>query len=110
MRRTGVVLAGSIDNINQVFVAPDKFIHESGIRSVEVYYNGQRLLETDDYTVSESGGVGTGYDTVTMQIAPRSHGTNIDKVWADYWVRVGVENGTISVQAGNADLAVGLVR
>ena len=87
VRRTGIALIGLVNNVNQVFTTPDKFVHEPGNRSIQVYYNGQRLLETDDYAVSESGGVGTGYDTVTMVVVPRAVGVKIDKLWADYWVR-----------------------
>jgi len=47
-----------------------------------VYYNGTRLLWLDDYLLVESGGGGTGYDTVVLAIAPKPG----DKVFADYVV------------------------
>jgi hypothetical protein len=45
-----------------------------------VYYNGQRLLLADDYTLAESGGPGTGYDTIQTVVVPKPG----DKIWADY--------------------------
>jgi hypothetical protein len=85
VERFGVALTGAIDNANQVFTTPDYF--DPG--SIRVFYNGQRLFEIDDYAVSESGGIGTGYDTVTLQIAPRSgpQPGKFDKVWADYLIQ-----------------------
>jgi len=80
--RTGVALIGLIDGANQVFTTPDFFVHESGGRSIQVYYNGQRLFDPDDYVPSESGGPGTGYDTVTLQ-GPKPP-KNLDRIWADY--------------------------
>jgi hypothetical protein len=82
-RVCGITLIGAIDKINQVFTTPTYFLHEIGGRSIQVYYNGQRLLDPDDYIPSESGGAGTGYDTITLQGAkPPRPG---DKLWADYW-------------------------
>jgi hypothetical protein len=85
-RRTGIALIGLINGSNQVFTTPTYFLHEVGGRSIQVYYNGQRLYDPDDYVCSESGGVGTGYDTVTLQgPKPPRHD---DRLWADYWQAV----------------------
>lgn len=84
-QRTGIALVGAIDTSNQVFTTPSYFVHEVGGRSIQVYYNGQRLYDPDDYVCSESGGAGTGYDTVTLQgTMPPKPG---DRLWADYWSR-----------------------
>lgn len=84
-RRTGISLVGAIDISNQVFTTPTPFLHEVGGRSIQVYYNGQRLFDPDDYVPSESGGPGAGYDTITLQgSAPPKPG---DCLWADYWSR-----------------------
>lgn len=54
---------------------PDKFVHIPGGQSIEVFHQagGRRLQisptgspQDGDYVLGESGGVGTGYDTVTM--------------------------------------------
>jgi hypothetical protein len=60
-------LVGTKDGVNVAFNTPDVFV-QSGSVLIRVYRNGQRLRlgASNDYTVSESGGVGTGYDTVTF--------------------------------------------
>lgn len=71
--RWDVPLDGVIDGANKTFTVPasEKFV-QSGNVHIRVYLNGQRLFAgaSNDYTVSESGGVGTGYDTVDLSIAP----------------------------------------
>lgn len=78
--RTGQVLSGPINGVNATFTTGEAFVHDPPRLSISVYYNGQRLLLADDYAISESGGLGTGYDTVSMPVAPRPG----DRVWADY--------------------------
>ena len=79
--REGVVLAGVCNGVNPTFSAPEVFVHAPPGLSARVYLNGQRLLLTDDFTVAESGGPGTGFDTVILQHAPVVG----DKVFADYF-------------------------
>jgi hypothetical protein len=76
----GVGLLGVKNGVNLVFTTPHKFVNVLGGETIRVLYNGQRLLEIDDYSLSESGGPSTGYDTVTLLVAPRSS----DKLTADY--------------------------
>lgn len=80
--RVGQPLTGPIDGANVTFVVPsgDKFAHNLPFLSIQVYYNGQRLILLDDYTVIESGGFGSGYDTVVLEVAPKVN----DKVMVDY--------------------------
>lgn len=79
--RTGIALGGLKNGTNTTFTTPgDKFVHNLPYLTMHVYYNGQRLIYLDDYTVHESGGAGTGFDTVIMLIGPRFN----DKVTADY--------------------------
>lgn len=80
--REGVVLLGVVNGVNLTFSTPEKFRHSIPGLSIRVHYNGQRLLLTDDYSVAESGGLGTGFDTVVLLIAPKTG----DKVFADYFV------------------------
>lgn len=75
------MLAGPVNGLNVVFTTPETFAHAPPGISIRVYLNGQRVLLVDDYTVAESGGPGTGFDTVIMVEAPRSG----DKVFADYY-------------------------
>lgn len=84
--RQGVPLLGSVDGVNQTFSTPEAFHRRApyGI-TIAVYYNGQRLTEgaSNDYEVSESGGMGTGFDTVTLKFAPLAG----DVLTADFTTR-----------------------
>jgi hypothetical protein len=72
----GELLAGVIDGVNDTFTAAVIFTQEA------VYYNGlrQRPGAVCDYTLAESGGVGTGFDTVIFAVPPRTG----DNVIIDY--------------------------
>lgn len=63
-------LVGAKNGLNTSFVVPggDKFT-QIGEIVIRVFRNGQRLRlgSANDYEVSESGGPGTGYDTVIFQ-------------------------------------------
>lgn len=56
----------------KIFTVALNFRH-GGVDTEVVSYNGQRLIEGtgDDYVASESGGAGTGYDTITLEFTPR---------------------------------------
>lgn len=56
----------------KVFTTALNFKH-GGVDTEAVHYNGQRFLSGsgNDYVASESGGVGTGYDTITLEFIPR---------------------------------------
>lgn len=78
-------LLGTKNGVNMVFTTPDDFIQDGEI-VIRVYMNGVRLRlgSANDYEVSESGGVGTGYDTITFTgVAP----TVGDELTADYMVQ-----------------------
>lgn len=55
----------------QIFTTAIPFKH-GGVDDEAVLYNGQRLKEgaANDYVASESGGAGTGYDTITLTFVP----------------------------------------
>jgi hypothetical protein len=77
--RWDIELLGAKNGANPVFTTPDKFDPDYFV----VYWNGRRLFVGDDYLVSESGGPGTGYDTITLlwtKLLPRA----ADRVTADY--------------------------
>ena len=68
--RTGVSLLGAKNGSNTVYTLPsgDKFTHNLPYLSIHVYFNGQLLRLLDDYTISESGGSGSGYDIVALEV------------------------------------------
>lgn len=81
--KTNVELLGATDGVNTVFTTPDYFLHD-GTSNEMLYLRGVRLKEGvgNDYLVSESGGVGAGYDTITFDRAPRSG----DTILIDYYI------------------------
>ena len=78
--RYEVLLQGIVNGANTSFTTPESFRQAPPNFSIAVYYNGQRIFLDDDFTVQESGGVGTGYDTVETLFTPKAG----DKLWADY--------------------------
>lgn len=78
------ILTGPINSINTVFTTVVAFL--PGTEAV--YFNGVRQVPSvgNDYTISESGGVGTGYDTITFAVAPRARAgpRQNDRVTIDY--------------------------
>jgi len=66
----GQALTPTVDP--QIFITSLKFKH-GGIDTEIVNYNGQQLLDgtVNDDSASESGGVGTGYDTISLTFTPR---------------------------------------
>ena len=88
--KQAIHLNGTLDGINRIFTvpSPDKFVQgdlENSEFSIILMHNGKRLEEGIDYIVSESGGVGTGYDTVIfIAFAP----TDRSRILADYVVKV----------------------
>lgn len=81
--RTNVIALGVINGVNTVFSTPDNFIHD-GVTNEAVFLRGKRCLEGsgNDYVAVESGGVGTGYDTIVFTRAPRPG----DNILLDYYV------------------------
>lgn len=79
--RYGIDLLGPKDGVNKVFTTPEEF--SSG--TIRVYFDGVRMREAvdSDYVASESGGPGSGYDTVTfVAAAPRAD----ENMLADYMI------------------------
>lgn len=64
--KSDVHLGGTLDGVNRVFTTPDKFVEGT----IGVIHNGtiqsERVGTSGDYLLSESGGVGTGFDTITF--------------------------------------------
>ena len=68
--REDIPLIGIKNGINRLFYTPDKFLNgllPSGDNvHIKVFHNGKSLYEGIDYTISESAGSGTGYDTINI--------------------------------------------
>lgn len=81
-------LVGIKNSINRVFTvpAPDKFIEGSfGANEFHVLirHNGRELVQGIDFTISESGGASTGFDTINfVSFIPKARSTLV----ADYVV------------------------
>lgn len=85
IERQDIQLVGAVDGINTIYTIPSgKWIQSSPYRII-VYLNGVKQFYTDDYMIAESGGVGTGFDTVIFTVPPESSIPPIDVVTADYW-------------------------
>jgi hypothetical protein len=84
--RDNVVLIGPKNNANKVFrvPTPDKFIngtYDDNEFRIIIDHNGRRLIQNIDYIISESGGPGSGFDTVEfISFVPNK----CSKIIADY--------------------------
>jgi hypothetical protein len=74
----GAAMAGATNGTNASFLAPAKF----ALNKEAVFVNGvlMRRGAGNDYTLSESGGAGTGYDTVVLVYVLRT----LDVILLDY--------------------------
>jgi len=59
---------GLVDGANTIFTTAEMFCQDPPYMAIKVFRNGQQQSLDDDYTVSESGGAGTGFDTVTFAV------------------------------------------
>jgi hypothetical protein len=76
--REEVPLIGMKNNTNRTFYTAEKFLNgifTTGDRfHIHIKHNGKDLYEGIDYTIGESGGPGTGYDTINLvSFIPNSH-------------------------------------
>ena len=85
--RVGQNLVGLKDGANVTYTTPglEKFAHNLPFLDISIYFNGSRLALLDDYLVTESGGVGTGYDTIILLVPPP---VSNDHLLADYILQV----------------------
>ena len=88
--KQNVALVGAINDVNTVYTIPppDKFINGSFSANefrISVMHNGRILVQGIDFTISESGGVGAGFDTITIvSFIPATGSTML----ADYVVEI----------------------
>ncbi len=84
-----VQMVGAVDSVNRTFRVPDKFIKGSYFGNdfnIIVTHNGRELFEGTDFICVESGGLGSGYDTIELQsFTPRA---NHSLLYANYVVAV----------------------
>lgn len=80
--RWNIPLLGDKNGANLVYHTPEPFL-QTQATAIRVQRNGVRLeLGVDaDYVISESGGPGTGWDTVTLNAFPPR---DWEKLTADY--------------------------
>jgi hypothetical protein len=81
-----IQLVGSVNDVNTIFTIPSGHFIQDVNHKIIVYKNGVKQAYLDDYIISESGGIGTGYDTVIFYIPPATTPTPIDIVTADYYI------------------------
>lgn len=84
--RENVPLLGVRNGINRTFMTPDKFIngtYNGSEYSIRIRHNGRGLDPDLDYDISESGGLGTGYDTIFFKSFTPSL---FNSILADYTV------------------------
>lgn len=84
-----VNLLGTKNSSNRTFTTSHKFLNglftDGSYFHIHVKHNGKDLYENIDYTISESGGPGTGYDTIyLMSFAPKKK----DLLKATYAVKI----------------------
>ena len=86
IEQSDIQLLGTVDGVNTVFTIPSGTWIQSAPYKIIVYKNGVKQVLGDDYLISESGGAGTGYDTVILTVAPTVIPSPIDIITADYYM------------------------
>jgi hypothetical protein len=83
--KQNIELLGVKDGSNRVYTTPDKFMNGpfgNNFFKILVRHNGRTLVEAADYYLVESGGAGSGYDTIVLNFAPAS----LSVLYGDYVV------------------------
>lgn len=86
--RENVSLLGIRNGINRIFMTPEKFLNGNymgSTYSIKIRHNGRGLDPDLDYDISESGGPGTGYDTIFFKSFTPSL---FNSILADYTVDI----------------------
>ncbi len=86
LKKEDIELVGVVDDSNTVYSIPfGKFIQNDLYRII-VYKNGVKQFFLDDYFIAESGGPGSGYDTVILTVPPTTVPPPDDIITADYYL------------------------
>lgn len=82
-----IELIGTVDGFNTIFTVPDdvSWIQTFPYKII-VYKNGVKQVLGDDYYILESGGPGTGYNTIVFASPPNTTCDYTDYLTADYYV------------------------
>lgn len=81
-----IQLVGIVNGINTIYTIPDGIWIQNPPYKIIVYKNGVKQVLGDDYFISESGGPGTGYNTITFVVPPASNPAPPDYLTADYYI------------------------
>lgn len=85
-KKEDIQLIGNVNSVNTVFYIPDESFIQNDNYKIIVYKNGVKQVYLDDYFIAESGGPGSGYDTVIFSVAPEDNYSPIDIITADYYI------------------------
>ena len=81
------------DGVETIFFPPEDFLYSTtpalSFLNPSVYLNGNRLQEGVDYTLEESGGVGTGFDSIEFVSGPLTTPRTGDLILVDYFISTG---------------------
>ena len=87
LHKVGVELIGVKNSANRFYATPDNFLNADvggDLFTISIFHDGNRLVETKEYVLSESGGVGTGFDTIEIiAFKPKSKSTLIANYFVD---------------------------
>ena len=86
LHKEDIVLVGDVNDINTVFTIPSGTFIQNSTYKIIVYKNGVKQVFLDDYFIAESGGPGTGYDTVILTNPATTIPEPDDIITADYYV------------------------
>jgi len=81
-----IQLIGIVNNVNTIYKIPSGTWIQSAPYKIIVYKNGVKQVLGDDYFIIESGGPGTGYDTVILTVPPTTIPAPNDIITADYYI------------------------
>lgn len=86
--KQNIELIGEKNDLNRTFKTPEKFINgnfQDNIFDISVKHNGRCLINNCDFNISESDGLGVGFNTVTfISFTPRP----TSYLLADYVVEI----------------------
>lgn len=86
LEQLDIELIGTVDGANTIFTIPSGVWIQEDLYKIIVYRNGVKQVLGDDYFISESGGTGTGFDTVIMSEPPVVRNGIPDVMTADYFL------------------------
>lgn len=86
LKKEDIQLVGLVNDVNTMYKIPTGTFIQNTTYKIIVYKNGVKQFFLDDYFIAESGGPGTGYDTVVLTVAPTTIPAPDDVITADYYI------------------------